>query len=174
MEGDEDEGGARLLQQMGHWEMGQGSLVFPALLEAETGLGQLAGHALLTVSVRPGELALRSVSSQKEDGAALRRVAAEFQDEFIIQEFGLSVEALSTDVRAGALGSFDVAKFTGGRGSALGNTLGEAGREEVRGFVENGGSGGICVGAHPATTQADSYLNRLQVYHYSPWASGRG
>jgi glutamine amidotransferase-like uncharacterized protein len=273
LEGDEDEVGARLLKQMGHWEVEQGSLVFPASLETETGVGQLDGHALLTVSVRPGELALRLVSSRKEDGAALRRVAAEFQDEFTTQEFDLSVEAVpkaggpealvwkaaftgtprhsiqarqlrlmihatlrelglvqtavaplarplatrnasgedtvtiavfddggagvggvlameriqgtsptwdiyrisAADVRAGALGQFDVAMFTGGRGGAQGNTLGEAGREEVRRFVENGGGYlGICAGAFLATARADSYLNMLQVYHFSPWAQGRG
>jgi glutamine amidotransferase-like uncharacterized protein len=79
------------------------------------------------------------------------------------------------DVRGGALEQFDVAMFTGGRGGAQGNTLAEAGRENVRRFVESGGGYlGICAGAFLATARIDSYLDLVNVYHYLPWAQGRG
>lgn len=81
----------------------------------------------------------------------------------------------AADVRAGALEQFDVAMFTGGRGGAQGTSLAETGREEVRRFVDSGGGYlGICAGAFLATARLDSYLDLLHVYHYLPWAQGRG
>ncbi len=53
--------------------------------------------------------------------------------------------------KADVLKDFDLVMFTGGSGSAEAEGLGEAGREEVRKFVrEGGGYVGICAGAYLA------------------------
>jgi glutamine amidotransferase-like uncharacterized protein len=54
-------------------------------------------------------------------------------------------------IREGVLKDFDVVIFTGGSGSKQAETIGEAGRAEVRKFVGNGGGYvGICAGAYLA------------------------
>src|SRR5258707_820421 len=53
------------------------------------------------------------------------------------------------DIVSGALKDFDVVIFSGGSGSKESAAIGEAGREEVRRFVrEGGGYIGICAGAY--------------------------
>jgi hypothetical protein len=55
------------------------------------------------------------------------------------------------DIRAGVLKNFDVVIFTGGSGSKQAEGIGEAGRKEVKEFVERGGGYvGICAGAYLA------------------------
>lgn len=57
----------------------------------------------------------------------------------------------SADIRAGALDQFDVFCCSGGSGSGQGNSLQEAGRDHVRGFLDDGGAYiGICGGAYLA------------------------
>ena len=57
------------------------------------------------------------------------------------------------EIAEGALKDFDVVIFSGGSGSKEAAAIGDAGREEVRRFVrEGGGYVGICAGAYLACT----------------------
>jgi glutamine amidotransferase-like uncharacterized protein len=78
------------------------------------------------------------------------------------------------DVRAGVLGQFDVAMFTGGSGSGQAKALGEDGRAEVRRFVENGGGYiGICAGAFLACNGFTWGLGIIDAKTLSPlWQRG--
>jgi len=63
------------------------------------------------------------------------------------------------DIRASALGRFDVVVFPGGSGKKQGAALDEEGRRAVRDFVRGGGGFvGICAGAFFSTTTHDVYL----------------
>ena len=80
------------------------------------------------------------------------------------------------DIAAGALSGYDLVMFTGGSGSAEAGGLGEKGREEVRGFVRNGGGYvGICAGAYLACSGFEwgvGVLNAKTVS--SKWRRGQG
>lgn len=80
-----------------------------------------------------------------------------------------------TEIRAGALGGFDVVIFTGGSGGRQGAALGESGRAAVERFVRGGGGYvGICAGAYLATCRFDTYLKLVKAYHHRDWQSGIG
>jgi len=66
---------------------------------------------------------------------------------------GIDLTTLNADgIRAG-LGGYDVVIFSGGSGSRQASTIGLAGREQVRRFVEAGGGYvGICAGSYLACT----------------------
>ena len=70
---------------------------------------------------------------------------------------GLSLRVVSAgDVQAGRLDSFDILVVPGGNSSEQGSSLGNAGRQAVRKFVDRGGGYvGICAGANLATTGHD-------------------
>jgi len=80
------------------------------------------------------------------------------------------------DIASGALKGYDLVMFTGGSGSAEAGGLGEKGREEVRGFVRNGGGYvGICAGAYLACSGFEwgvGVLNAKTVS--SKWRRGQG
>ena len=80
------------------------------------------------------------------------------------------------DIAAGALSGYGLVMFTGGSGSAEAGGLGEKGREEVRGFVRNGGGYvGICAGAYLACSGFEwgvGVLNAKTVS--SKWRRGQG
>ena len=80
------------------------------------------------------------------------------------------------DIAAGGLKGYDLVMFTGGSGSAEAGGLGEKGREEVRGFVRNGGGYvGICAGAYLACSGFEwgvGVLNAKTVS--SKWRRGQG
>ena len=80
------------------------------------------------------------------------------------------------DIATGALEGYDLVMFTGGSGSAEAGGLGEKGREEVRGFVRNGGGYvGICAGAYLACSGFEwgvGVLNAKTVS--SKWRRGQG
>jgi hypothetical protein len=80
------------------------------------------------------------------------------------------------DIRAGVLKDFDVVIFTGGSGSGQANGLGEAGRRQVREFVERGGGYvGICAGAYLACEGFSWGLKILDAKTVSPkWRRGSG
>jgi glutamine amidotransferase-like uncharacterized protein len=80
------------------------------------------------------------------------------------------------EIAAGVLAGYDLVVFTGGSGSAEAAGLGEAGREEVRGFVrEGGGFIGICGGAYLACSGFDWGIGVLNARTVSPkWRRGRG
>lgn len=77
---------------------------------------------------------------------------------------------------AGALKDADVVIFTGGSGSKEAASLGEAGREEVREFVRNGGGYvGICAGAYLACSGFSWGLGILDARTVSSkWRRGSG
>jgi type 1 glutamine amidotransferase len=77
----------------------------------------------------------------------------------------------STDLKA-----FDVVVFSGGSGSAQSKTIGEAGRNNVREYVRNGGGYvGICAGAYLACSNFTWGLGILNASTVSSkWARGRG
>ncbi len=70
---------------------------------------------------------------------------------------------------------FDVIVFSGGSGSRQGNAIGEAGRNNVRDFVHNGGGFvGICAGAYLACTNFEWGLAILDARTASSrWRRGR-
>jgi glutamine amidotransferase-like uncharacterized protein len=80
------------------------------------------------------------------------------------------------EIASGALKDFDVVIFSGGSGSKESAAIGEAGREEVRRFVrEGGGYIGICAGAYLACTGFSwgvGVLNAKTVS--SKWMRGKG
>ncbi len=80
------------------------------------------------------------------------------------------------EIADGVLKNFDVVIFSGGSGSKEGAALGEAGREDVRRFVrEGGGYIGICAGAYLACTGFSwgvGVLNAKTVS--SKWMRGKG
>ncbi len=99
----------------------------------------------------------------------------------VLAQVGSETNATTTrvcpeDIRAGALKQFDVVMFTGGSGSGQGIALGEAGRAEVRRFVENGGGYiGICAGAYLACQGFSWGLGIVDAKTLSPlWRRGTG
>jgi putative intracellular protease/amidase len=88
-----------------------------------------------------------------------------------------AAEVNGGQIRAGALKGFDVALFPGGSGSGEAKALEEAGRDQVRSFVEQGGGFlGICAGAYLASADYDWSLHLLdaKVLDRKHWARGSG
>lgn len=87
-----------------------------------------------------------------------------------------AVERLKAeDIRAGKLSGYRAVLLPGGSGSKQGNTLGEAGRGEIRKFVKSGGGYvGVCAGAYLATNDYDWSLHILnaKVVDRKHWARG--
>ncbi len=86
-------------------------------------------------------------------------------------------ELTAEEIRSGALAELDVLIHPGGSGGAQGRCLEEAGREEIRKFVrEGGGYIGICAGAYLASADYEWSLNILdaKVLDRKHWARGRG
>lgn len=86
-----------------------------------------------------------------------------------------------TAVKAAEMGTrdlseFDVVVFSGGSGSAQSKAIGEAGRKNVREFVERGGGYlGICAGAYLACAGFEWGLGILNAKTVSPkWQRGGG
>ncbi len=99
----------------------------------------------------------------------------------IIEQLGKTADIRVTkctgqEIAEGALKDFDVVIFSGGSGSKEAAALGDAGRDEVRRFVrEGGGYVGICAGAYLACTGFSwgvGVLNAKTVS--SKWLRGRG
>jgi hypothetical protein len=81
------------------------------------------------------------------------------------------------DIRAGVLKDFDVLVQGGGSGSKCGLTLKSEGRDQIRGFVKNGGGFiGICAGAYLASSHYEWSLHILnaQVVDRAHWNRGGG
>jgi len=87
-----------------------------------------------------------------------------------------TVKVTGKEIAGGVLKDFDVVIFSGGSGSKEAAALGDAGRENVRNFVrEGGGYVGICAGAYLACTGFSwgvGVLNAKTVS--SKWKRGRG
>ncbi len=87
-----------------------------------------------------------------------------------------AVKVTGREIAEGVLKDFDVVIFSGGSGSKEAAAIGEAGREEVRRFVrEGGGYVGICAGAYLACTGFSwgvGVLNAKTVS--SKWQRGKG
>jgi putative intracellular protease/amidase len=80
------------------------------------------------------------------------------------------------DIAKGVLENKDVVVFTGGSGSKEGNTIGDAGRESVKKFVQDGGGYlGICAGAYLACSKFSWGLGLLDAQTVSSkWRRGNG
>jgi len=80
------------------------------------------------------------------------------------------------EIASGALKDFDAVIFSGGSGSKEAAAIGDAGREEVRRFVrEGGGYVGICAGAYLACTGFSWGVGVLNARTVSPqWKRGKG
>jgi len=90
---------------------------------------------------------------------------------------GARVTALKPDqIGTHNLGEFDIVVFSGGSGSAQAKAIGEAGRKNVRAFVEGGGGYlGICAGAYLACAGFEWGLGILNAKTVSQkWQRGRG
>ncbi len=90
---------------------------------------------------------------------------------------GATVIALKpAEVGTRDLKEFDVIIFSGGSGSAQSAAIGESGRKNVRGFVEQGGGYlGICAGAYLACAGFEWGLGILNAKTVSQkWRRGRG
>ncbi len=90
---------------------------------------------------------------------------------------GIGVVSLKAgDFRPNSLRGYDVVMFTGGSGSKQAGALGDAGREEVRRFVrEGGGYVGICAGAYLACAGFSWGVGVLDAKTVSPkWRRGKG
>lgn len=90
---------------------------------------------------------------------------------------GATVTALTpAEVGTQDLSSFNLLVFSGVSGSAQAKAIGEAGRLQVRAFVENGGGYlGICAGAYLACAGFDWGLGILNARTVSnKWERGRG
>lgn len=86
-------------------------------------------------------------------------------------------ELKGEDVRGGRLDEFRVVIFPGGSGSGEARALQDAGRDNVRTFVERGGGYlGICAGAYLASADYDWSLHILdaRVLDRQHWARGSG
>jgi hypothetical protein len=81
-----------------------------------------------------------------------------------------------TEMGTRDLSQFDLVVFSGGGGSAQSKAIGEAGRKNVRAFVEQGGGYlGICAGAYLACAGFDWGLGILNAETVSPkWRRGGG
>jgi predicted deacylase len=148
---------------------------------------RILAHALLS---RLGMIDARVMPewmtpSGKEAGAALRvavyddggtgGVGGRRVEEQARQSLGACVcRVCGDDIRGGALEGFDVVVFPGGSGSREAASLGEAGRERVRAFVEQGGGYiGICAGAYLALCNFSWGLRILDAKTVSPlWRRG--
>lgn len=90
---------------------------------------------------------------------------------------GTKVTAVKADeMGTRDLSEFDVVIFSGGSGSAQSKAIGEAGRKNVREFVERGGGYlGICAGAYLACAGFEWGLGILNAKTVSPkWQRGGG
>ncbi len=80
------------------------------------------------------------------------------------------------DIAAGVLKDYDVVVFTGGSGSKQAAALGDAGKQQVRDFVEKGGGYvGVCAGAYLACSGFSWSLGVLDAKTVSSkWMRGKG
>lgn len=80
------------------------------------------------------------------------------------------------DIAKGVLENKEVVVFTGGSGSKEGNTIGDAGRDAVKKFVQDGGGYlGICAGAYLACSKFSWGLGLLDAQTVSSkWRRGKG
>ncbi len=135
-----------------------------------------------------GILLLRCIPSLSATDAKPVRVAL-FNDEGafglgiprITEQLGKTPEIKVTKVTGkeiadGVLKDFDVVIFSGGSGSKEAAALGDAGRENVRAFVrEGGGYVGICAGAYLACTGFSWGIGVLNAKTVSSkWLRGKG
>lgn len=90
----------------------------------------------------------------------------------------VSITKLTAEqMRTGSLAGLDILMHPGGSGGEQGRNLDEAGREQVRNFVNQGGGYvGICAGAYLATAHYSWSLNLLdaKVVDTAHWKRGKG
>lgn len=123
----------------------------------------------------PAEVRPLRVAIYEGDGAGDRGVAS------VAQRIAQLPGATLTRVPAAEMGTrdlsaFDIVVFSGGSGSAQSKAIGEAGRANVRAFVDKGGGYlGICAGAYLACAGFDWGLGILNAKTVSAkWRRGGG
>lgn len=86
------------------------------------------------------------------------------------------VQVTPEQIAGGILTNFHIVIFGGGSGSKQAEALGEAGREQVRQFIADGGGYvGICAGAYLATSGYPWSLGVINARTVSPkWQRGKG
>ena len=121
-------------------------------------------------NVRPLKIAI-----YEGDGSGAKGVAA--VSERAAQLPGVQITRVkAAEMGTRDLGEFDIVIFSGGSGSAQSKAIGDAGRKNVRAFVERGGGYlGICAGAYLACAGFDWGLGILNAKTVSPkWRRGGG
>jgi glutamine amidotransferase-like uncharacterized protein len=86
------------------------------------------------------------------------------------------LQLTADEIAQGALTGFQAVVFGGGSGSKEAASIGEAGRQQVKEFIRNGGGYiGICAGAYLATSGYTWSLHVLNAKTVSPkWKRGKG
>ena len=104
-------------------------------------------------------------------GAGIPKLHEHFHHQVSIQ----LVRVSPADIAAGVLNQFHLVIFSGGSGSGQSRSLGEAGREQVRAYIKQGGGYlGICAGSYLACEGFSWGLNVLDAKTVSPkWRRGR-
>lgn len=138
--------------------------------EAEPAPVNPAGVFAMPAAVRPLKIAIYEGSGSGEKGIVS-----------VTQRAQQLPGARVTTVKAAEMGTrdlseFDVVIFSGGSGSAQSKAIGDAGRKNVREFVERGGGYlGICAGAYLACAGFDWGLGILNAKTVSnKWMRGGG
>ena len=104
-------------------------------------------------------------------GAGIPKLHEHFHRQASIQ----LVRVSPADIAAGILDQFQIVIFSGGSGSAQSRSLGDAGREQVRAYINQGGGYvGICAGSYLACEGFSWGLNVLDAKTVSSkWRRGR-
>lgn len=131
------------------------------------------GHRTI---IAPPPVVKRPVSIAIYDGPGSGGSGIDNVTERAAQLPGASVTRITAEEMPTAdLSRFDIVVFSGGSGSAQAKAIGDAGRANVKRFVENGGGFlGICAGAYLATAGYDWSLGIINAKTVSPkWRRGR-
>ena len=147
----------------------------PAKMVPRTLTAVLVALAILLPALRAGDAGNIRVALFDDDGAFGAGVPR------ITEQLGKTRDILVTkisgkEIAAGALKNFDVVVFSGGSGSRESAAIGDAGRDEVRRFVRDGGGYvGICAGAYLACSGFSWGVGVLNAKTVSSrWKRGKG
>ena len=134
---------------------------------------------LITIAIAAGAVAApKPIRVAIYSDAGATKAGVKQVEDCLPKSDGFEVKHITADeIRAGSLRSFDVVIYPGGSASKQSETLGETGRDLVKGFVHDGhGFIGICAGAYLASAQYQWSLGVLdaQVIDGAHWARGEG
>lgn len=146
-------------------------MVFTLLARLDMTGGKLPLETLLPRERTPGETRVALYDAGGTGGSGVPRICGIMGR----QKNTTVVEVGPDEIQNGALAQFDVLVCPGGTGGGQARAIGEAGRERIRKFVEDGGGYlGICAGAYLATSGFSWGLKILDAKTASPkWERGR-